>query len=76
VYHNYKKTIYMKRKKFKKTLVYKFYYKFKKYLDLMNQRKYDAAIDYQCDFQDPANIIMEGIIDLHHDLIFLLIFII
>ena len=31
---------------------------------------YDAAYDYQLGFQDPSTPIMEGIIDLHHDLFF------
>lgn len=35
----------------------------------------DAPLAYQFLFQDPATPIMEGIIDFHHDLMFLLIFI-
>jgi cytochrome c oxidase subunit 1 len=33
----------------------------------------DSAINYQINFQDPATPIMEGIIDLHHDILFFLI---
>jgi len=34
---------------------------------------YDAPSQWQMGFQDPASPIMEGIIDLHHDLCFFLI---
>jgi len=33
----------------------------------------DAPTSYQFGFQDPASNIMEGIIDLHHDIMFFLI---
>lgn len=36
----------------------------------------DAALDWQFGFQDPASAVMEGIIDLHHDVMFYLIWII
>lgn len=39
-------------------------------------RKLDAALNYQWDFQDPASFVMEGVIDLHHDLMFLIFIII
>jgi len=35
--------------------------------------KYDAPEIFQCGFQDPSTPIMEGIIDLHHDLFFFFI---
>jgi len=35
----------------------------------------DLAIQFQKDFQDPATPVMEGIIDLHHDIFFFLIII-
>jgi hypothetical protein len=39
-------------------------------------RQLDAAKNFQMDFQHPASTVMEGIIDFHHDLMFILIFII
>jgi len=36
----------------------------------------DAAVPYQINFQDPASPIMEGIIDLHHDIMFFLIIVV
>jgi len=33
----------------------------------------DSANNYQFGFQDPATFLMEGIIDLHHDIFFFLI---
>jgi hypothetical protein len=33
----------------------------------------DSANNYQFGFQDPATFLMEGIIDLHHDIMFFLI---
>lgn len=35
--------------------------------------KFDAPFDWQMGFQDPATPIMEGIIDLHHDIFFFLV---
>jgi cytochrome c oxidase subunit 2 len=35
--------------------------------------KFDAAVNYQINFQDPASPIMEGITDLHHDIMFFLV---
>jgi cytochrome c oxidase subunit 2 len=35
----------------------------------------DAATPWQLSFQDPASPIMQGIIDLHHDIMFILVFI-
>jgi cytochrome c oxidase subunit 2 len=35
----------------------------------------DLAQDWQLGFQDPATPIMEGIVDLHHDIMFLLLII-
>ena len=35
----------------------------------------DAAEPWQIGFQDPATPVMEGLIDLHHDLMFFLAFI-
>ena len=32
----------------------------------------DAPEPWQCGFQDPATHVMEGIIDLHHDIVFVL----
>ena len=37
---------------------------------------FDVAQSYQFGFQDPASTVMEGIIDLHHDIIFWLIWIV
>jgi heme/copper-type cytochrome/quinol oxidase subunit 2 len=36
----------------------------------------DAPIDNQINFQNPATLIMDGIIDLHHDIMTFLIFIV
>ncbi len=36
----------------------------------------DSAVPYQINFQDPASPIMEGIIDLHHDIMFFLIIVV
>jgi cytochrome c oxidase subunit 1 len=36
----------------------------------------DAAVPWQMGFQDPATLVMEGIISLHHDIMFIVIFII
>jgi hypothetical protein len=36
----------------------------------------DVAFDNQLGFQDPASPIVEGIIDLHHDIFFFLVLII
>jgi cytochrome c oxidase subunit 2 len=38
--------------------------------------KADAAQPWQYGFQDPATPVMQGIIDLHHDIMFFLVFII
>lgn len=35
----------------------------------------DVAEENQCDFQDPATPIMEGLIDLHHSIMFIIVFI-
>jgi cytochrome c oxidase subunit 2 len=37
---------------------------------------YDAPTPWQCTFQDPATPVMEGIIDLHHDLMFFIVIVI
>lgn len=42
------------------------------FLDIANK---DAAVPWQLSFQDPASPIMEGIIDLHHDIFFFILFI-
>lgn len=43
----------------------------------LNSSKYlDASTNYQISFQDPATPIMEGIIDLHHDILFFLVLIV
>nr|YP_010165751.1 cytochrome c oxidase subunit 2 [Imasa heleensis]QRR29764.1 cytochrome c oxidase subunit 2 [Imasa heleensis] len=42
---------------------------------LFNQVHCDSAITNQLSFQDPATPVMEGIIDLHHDIFFFLIII-
>ena len=39
----------------------------------MNMNKFDIARKFQIGFQDPATPIMEGIIDLHHNIMFYLI---
>jgi hypothetical protein len=38
--------------------------------NIVNDYNFDSATPYQLGFQDPATPIMEGIIDLHHDLAF------
>lgn len=38
--------------------------------------KFDASVNYQVNFQDPASPIMEGITDLHHDIMFFLIIVV
>jgi cytochrome c oxidase subunit 1 len=40
---------------------------------LYSDLKFDAGVNYQVNFQDPASPIMEGITDLHHDIMFFLI---
>lgn len=40
---------------------------------LTKKFSYDAPTPWQCTFQDPATPVMEGIIDLHHDIMFVLI---
>jgi heme/copper-type cytochrome/quinol oxidase subunit 1 len=37
---------------------------------------YDYPTPWQLGFQDPATPVMEGIIDLHHDIVFFLVFIV
>jgi hypothetical protein len=39
------------------------------------QPKGDFAESWQLSFQDPASPIMEGIINLHHDIMFILVFV-
>jgi len=36
----------------------------------------DYPTPWQLGFQDPATPVMEGIIDLHHDIVFFLVFIV
>jgi hypothetical protein len=36
----------------------------------------DVPVEYQINFQNPATLIMDGIIDLHHDIMTFLIFIV
>ena len=45
------------------------------YFGTLNNFNYDAPVADQKGFQDPATPIMEGIIDLHHDLVFFMILI-
>jgi cytochrome c oxidase subunit 1 len=40
---------------------------------LYSDLKFDSSINYQINFQDPASPIMEGITDLHHDIMFFLV---
>jgi len=35
-----------------------------------------VPVDYQINFQNPATLVMDGIIDLHHDIMTFLIFIV
>ena len=35
----------------------------------------DSSINWQMTFQDPASPVMEGIINLHHDLMFFIVFV-
>ncbi len=49
---------------------------FKSSLFIFSDIKFDAGINYQINFQDSASPIMEGIIDLHHDIFFFLIIIV
>jgi len=71
-YFLYKKGVYRSVEEIEKSLEVRTI----KYIMKLFKRKCDAAYNYQWDFQDPASDIMEGIIDLHHDLMFLLIIII
>jgi len=36
----------------------------------------DVAVDYQINFQNPATLVMDGIIDLHHDIMTFRVFIV
>jgi heme/copper-type cytochrome/quinol oxidase subunit 2 len=47
-----------------------------KHLDVCLEQKLDAPEAWQCTFQDPASPNMEGIIDLHHNIMFILIVIV
>ena len=49
--------------------------KFENLSSLNNIVSYDAPSSLQMGFQDPASPMMEGIIDLHHDLFFFIILI-
>ena len=49
---------------------------FLKKLSIFSVISFDAPVNWQINFQDPASPIMEGIIDLHHDVMFFLIIII
>ena len=42
------------------------------FLSLSNVAYSDYAHPYQVSFQDPATPVMEGVISLHHDLLFIL----
>ena len=40
-----------------------------------NKPKADSADSWQLSFQDPATLNMEGLINLHHDIMFILVFV-
>jgi hypothetical protein len=44
-------------------------------LSLLALLGFDVPVDYQINFQNPATLVMDGIIDLHHDIMAFLILI-
>ena len=50
--------------------------KFRIVLINRNKKNKDAARAWQINFQDPVTSVMEGIIDLHHDIMIILIFVV
>jgi hypothetical protein len=46
------------------------------FIEIKPDSLFDAPLPWQCTFQDPATIGMEGILDLHHEMMFFLIVIV